>query len=273
MMKYKEIRTLGGFFKWYRNECANNTIDNRGRPLYFRGQASEVWKPIPSLARDIEKDEVEILNNAKRLAWNELQNCSSGFEKLVKLQHYGLHTRLLDVTTNPLVALYFACKESVHVESSNGRYLSNKYENGCVLFIRESKNVSFYDENFLDILFCGKKKTETYTKEEIAKILNLSIDSIDEYTKTKVIPSVYNNPRIVAQQGAFVVPPIVCKQEGDYGINYSLPKELDVFDNECLRISDCNKENILKELDLYGINERTLFPELEHVLHSIMNIH
>ena len=37
----------------------------------------------------------------------------------------------------------------------------------------------------------------------------------------------------------------------------------------CFYISGENKETILKELDLYNINEATLFPELEHQLSYI----
>ena len=38
--------------------------------------------------------------------------CKSALDYLVQMQHYELPTRLLDVTTNPLVALYFACESA-----------------------------------------------------------------------------------------------------------------------------------------------------------------
>ena len=34
------------------------------------------------------------------------------FDLMILAQHHGLRTRLLDVTTNPLVAIYFACENT-----------------------------------------------------------------------------------------------------------------------------------------------------------------
>lgn len=41
---------------------------------------------------------------------HSFSECKSALDYLVQMQHYELPTRLLDVSTNPLVALYFACR-------------------------------------------------------------------------------------------------------------------------------------------------------------------
>ena len=45
------------------------------------------------------------------------------FDVLAKLQHYGFPTRLLDATSNPLVALYFACAGKNESEKDGAVYV------------------------------------------------------------------------------------------------------------------------------------------------------
>ncbi|WP_077927650.1 FRG domain-containing protein [Wohlfahrtiimonas populi] len=50
---------------------------------------------------------------------DDFKDCDNTFEHLVKMQHYGFPTRLLDITSNALVALYFACSDANTVEQNN----------------------------------------------------------------------------------------------------------------------------------------------------------
>lgn len=45
------------------------------------------------------------------------------FDSLVKMQHFGMPTRLLDTTTNPLVALYFACESDKQLDKDGAVYM------------------------------------------------------------------------------------------------------------------------------------------------------
>jgi hypothetical protein len=99
----------------------NNLIQKLGEPKqgttrFFRGQANKKWDMNPSIFR-----EQYLIENEDKIIKDVLTNCPDDFlptdtlfEKLVKLQHYGCKTRLLDLTTNALVALYFACNEKKH---------------------------------------------------------------------------------------------------------------------------------------------------------------
>ena len=50
-------------------------------------------------------------------------------EILFLAQHYGLPTRLLDWTYNPMIALYFACESEKHLEEDGHIYTYNLKKN------------------------------------------------------------------------------------------------------------------------------------------------
>lgn len=69
---------------------------------FFRGQKDSTWSIFPNVFRDDKlKSEYTTIQNAVRQNPFEFKQLTE-FETLTKLQHYGLGTRLLDVTLNPL---------------------------------------------------------------------------------------------------------------------------------------------------------------------------
>ncbi|WP_294253538.1 FRG domain-containing protein [uncultured Sphingomonas sp.] len=84
----------------------------------YRGQARKEWTVIPSGYRDASKG----VTNTARLddwKWRAARFASplpqDDVEWLVMAQHYGLATPLLDWTTSPLIALFFACEGYEHI--------------------------------------------------------------------------------------------------------------------------------------------------------------
>ena len=87
-----------------------------GHTRFFRGHGDEDWQRLPSIyrAKHLIENEDKIIKDALTYCPDDFLPSDTLFEKLVKLQHYGYSTRLLDLTTNALVALYFAAWNEQH---------------------------------------------------------------------------------------------------------------------------------------------------------------
>lgn len=101
--------------------------DSGGPERIFRGVTDKGYELIPSIGRgteagtsgDISTLEYYLLEEFKRLSVPELTvPPTSEFEWLFLAQHYGLPTRLLDWSSNPLVALFFAAERKDEVDGA-----------------------------------------------------------------------------------------------------------------------------------------------------------
>lgn len=255
----------------------------------FRGQANANWLLSPSLYRqNLFEAENLLLTEIKHICPNEFGD--NRFDSLVKMQHFGMPTRLLDVTTNPLVSLYFACESS---EQSN--------EDGIV-YIFPNMPVSWSNDLLVDLVmdfvydyFPRKMWLDQMLDQSRKKYGNgsyhLMPDTIDSLLHYLTIPAfavmpAKTNERIEAQDGAFFVFGMhfsnreVSTNPGTIGrVYYNFePIEIDNVrqiwkKTETLRIPAAAKKGILNQLDILGINERKLFPDLSHQInHTVRTV-
>ena len=89
--------------------------------FYFRGESEsrDTWTLTPSVMRQTEdagfslrNAEGEMLVDLLSRRADDFVEANSALEQMVMAQHHGLPTRLLDITRNPLVALFHASEKS-----------------------------------------------------------------------------------------------------------------------------------------------------------------
>lgn len=225
----------------------------------------------------------------------EFISINNDFEIMTKYQHYGMCTRLLNLTTNPLVALYFACeeygdvcykgiedKEDTKIQEANGViFFNKKYSVSTneinIKVISSLSQIDLSNDNTLESIL--RKLTE---RQAISKELEERWKSKEHYEKfiniiqnNYIVTLPYNNERLSRQCEMFLLAGcfnfVYTESISESSIEKGYKDLRDEFDRKFFYISGENKKAILEELDTYNINEATLFPELEHQLSYIKN--
>lgn len=217
-------------------------IETHKSAMMFRGHSNSDWKLLPSIARldpslsPIKHDngwqgiENNLLGEFKRYASMHLkQEPKSKLEWMIQAQHHGLPTRLLDWSTNPLKALYFAVE-----------------------------NTKYDDVDGKVFVFTPRMWS---TSEQ-------SISNIEKTNCIDVFYPVVINDRVLAQEGCFILFP----QREDHDEFKPLEEGFSTQDAVGMSSIIVKKEIkpiIRKQLEKLGVNDMTMFPDLDGISKNI----
>jgi hypothetical protein len=263
------IKSMVKFFKFL-----GQLSPNDGALYFFRGHASRSYRWEPSIYRkqDWILNEDKLFREILLRCPQEFTGLRTTFEMLVKMQHYSFPTRLMDMTANPLVALYFACLPPAPDPDQTPD------PDGCVgVFRIPREKAKYFDSDTVSIVaniaklpksFSVKKDSKGKLRDR-GKLLDqirqekpsfLDQIKVEDLGKAVFVKAKLDNPRIIRQDGAFFL----------FGIDQVKTKcSAKVQDYESplghFIVPEEEKDALKHQLEELSICEASLFPEIDIV--------
>lgn len=250
--------------------------------FFYRGHSSFTYELKPSVYRDmrwIENEDVMFKELILRCP-NDFPSLFSTFQTLVKMQHYALPTRLFDLTTNPLIALFFAC-DPADPPSESGEVL---------VFCVPINEVKYYDSDTVSVIANISRRPKafsvpsaTLSKQQFNQTSEMryllhEIKQEKPYFEPEIVRAhlesvvcvkpKMENPRIIRQDGAFFLFGV----NGVKAANASIPDHyIASKGTKRILINDKKKSRIRNQLEALGISKATVYPEIEKVAEFVKN--
>lgn len=247
--------------------------------LFYRGHSSAAYKMIPSVYRDgLFFFEDQLIKEMMLELPEEFTSTSTHYDKMLKMQHYGIPTKLLDITSNPLVALFMACDGDEH---SDGEVLLIEEDSFDVCYpssdrVKILTSVPFlpYSAKITLAYLLSRDDVNNQLFNQLAKALLHEIKhempafearmEKEDLEKHLFVLGPKKNKRIYAQSGHFIIAPLTLRSFD------STPVQFAGDENRLRVLIPTNaKKQILEELQRLNISRSTMYPEIEHVANQI----
>ena len=190
---------------------------------------------------------------------HEFASLSKPIQRVAKMQHYGIPTRLIDITSDALIALFFAVQNS-----------DNTDDGYVYLYSQQQHDLDSRNVRLLSLLVT----LENYQIENIQQ--NYQNDFGEKISEEEILALAQETAFVQQEEGFKELNPRLFNQKGTFAIcgnevvDGKIQRKLKTLDSVeplvIVKIPYEYKASIKKELDeKYAINEAFIYPELPSV--------
>ena len=277
------------------NAYRNNVV------LYYRGESKCFNELRPSVMRNPKKGQLplrpvesEMLNDLLTRQPDAFHGLNSALGQWVMAQHHLLKTRMLDITRNPQVGLFFACNND---EGKDGqlhvfavpKQLIKPFHSDTVTVIANFAKLPRAEQNMLLGKFEGDVVDDAYPDR--ANVMPAGIElynqaknhfysiirrdrpdfqeriDIRDFFRALVVEPQQMFERIRAQSGAFLISAFHERFERTEILRHD--SHTPIYAHHVLRVSYAAKGSILNDLRVVNVSNEYLFPGVDQTATAI----